>query len=42
MPKLDFLFAVKWDQLICQNPQLQARKIRIRVAAVRRIRRSSR
>jgi hypothetical protein len=26
---------VKWDQLICQSPQLQASKIRIRVAAVR-------
>jgi hypothetical protein len=28
---------VKWDQLICQNLQLNAIKIRIRIAAVRSI-----
>jgi hypothetical protein len=33
---------VKWDQLIFQNPQLNASKIRICVAAVRRISRPSR
>jgi hypothetical protein len=30
---------VKWDQLICQNPQLNASKILTRVADVLRIRR---
>jgi hypothetical protein len=33
---------VKRDHLICQNPQINARKICLRVAAVRRIRRPSR
>jgi hypothetical protein len=33
---------VKGDQRICQNPQQHLSKIRIRVTAVRRIRRPSR